>query len=145
MKQKHLLCLVIVFFPLILLNSCSPANTTDPDNITKRAPQTLQNGIQKVSGIVLSGGDTTPAGLLDAPRTFVYQVKLDGGEEINVTYTAYPPSPVSETQPKIRLAFYAGEINVGDYIIAHGNYDKSTQTLTVAAEGDYIETYSKKP
>lgn len=124
----------------LVLAACSPAAAG-----TKEAPQPLESGLQQVGGVVLGGGDTTPEGLMDAPRTFVYQVKLDGGEEINVSYTAMPPSPVSDAAPAIKLTFYAGEVKVGDYLTARGTYDKATQTLSVAAEGDFIETFEKKP
>jgi hypothetical protein len=33
----------------------------------------------------------------------------------------------------------------GDYLIARGTYDQETKTLTVAAEGDFIETFKEKP
>lgn len=96
---------------------------------------------QTVSGQVVGGGDTTPEGLLDAPRKFVYQVKQNNGTIVKVTYTAYPPSPVGDcVGKKIRLSFYSGTIRVGDYLKAYGSFDKTTQTLIVADEGDYIET-----
>lgn len=125
---------------VLTLAACSPSAAG-----TKQAPQTLESGVQQVGGVVLGGGDTTPVDLLDAPRTFVYQVKLDGGEEINVSYTALPPSPASDAAPAIKISFYAGEVKVGDYMTARGTYDKDTQTLTIAAEGDFIETFEKKP
>ena len=50
-----------------------------------------------VSGIIVSGGDTTrPGGPLDAPRVFTYQIKQSDGSIINVSYTSYPPSPVGD-------------------------------------------------
>jgi len=125
---------------VLALAACSPSAAG-----TRQAPQALESGVLQVSGVVLGGGDTTPADLMDTPRTFVYQVKLDGGEEINVSYTALPPSPVSDAAPAIKLTFYAGEVKVGDYLTARGTYDKATQTLTIAAEGDFIETFEKKP
>lgn len=105
----------------------------------------LSSGVQEVSGLILSGGDQTPQGLLDAPRTFIYQVRLDSGEEINISYIAYPPSPVNESKPSPMLTLNDGEIKIGDYIIAKGLYDLATRTLTVALETDFIETYGKKP
>lgn len=96
---------------------------------------------QTISGQVIGGGDTTAKGLFDAPRKFVYQVKQDNGAIVKVTYTAYPPSPVGDRErKKIQLSFYSGTIKIGDYLKAYGSFDKTTQTLTVADEGDYIET-----
>lgn len=97
-----------------------------------------------VSGYVVSGGDTTPQGLFDAPRKFVYKVKTDNGSSIDVTYTAYPPSPVGDQErKKIRLSFHAGSVLIGDYLQARGSFVKSSSVLTVADEGDYIETSQK--
>ncbi|TLN02979.1 hypothetical protein FDZ74_14985 [bacterium] len=101
--------------------------------------------MQQVGGIVLSGGDTSPQGRMDAPRSFVYRVRLESGAEIDVAYTAYPPSPAGDARPKVQLTFHAGEILVGDYLSARGAYDQATNTLTVAAEGDFIQTFEKKP
>ncbi len=140
MKQKISRIWSVMAVIVLALAACSPSAAG-----TKEAPQPLESGVQQVGGVVLGGGDTTPEGLMDAPRTFVYQVKLDGGEEINVSYTAMLPSPVSDAAPAIKLTFYAGEVKAGDYLTARGTYDKATQTLTVAAEGDFIETFEKKP
>lgn len=94
-----------------------------------------------ITGTVIGGGDTTPEGLFDAPRKFVYQVKQDDGSIVKVTYTAYPSSPAGDREmKKIHLSFYAGTVKVGDQLKARGSFDKTTQTLTVADEGDYIET-----
>jgi hypothetical protein len=94
-----------------------------------------------ISGIILSGGDTTPAGLLDAPRTFVYQVKQDDGTMINVSYKSYPPSPAGgAARAKIHLEFYAGSILTGDRIYASGILDDATNTIVIAEEGGYIRT-----
>jgi len=99
--------------------------------------------ITTVSGYVISGGDTTPEGLFDVPRVFVYEIRKDDGSVVNVAYTAYPPSPVGNNEmKKIRLK---GPISIGVYLIAHGTYNKETNTLIVANDGDYIETYPKKP
>lgn len=140
MLNKFLRIGLVMLVAGLLLAACAPA-----DSATKQAAQPLESGLQQVAGVVLGGGDTTPAGLMDAPRTFIYQVKLDSGEEINVSYTALPPSPAGDTAPAIKLTFYAGEVKAGDYLTARGTYDKATQTLSVAAEGDFIETFEKKP
>jgi hypothetical protein len=99
-----------------------------------------------VSGYVVGGGDKTPEGLADAPRRFVYDLQTDDGSFMAVAYIAYPPSPVGDREAKkIRLDFHAGTILVGDYLKARGSYDRNTNTLMVAEEGDYIETYPEKP
>lgn len=53
-----------------------------------------------ITGTVIGGGYTTPEGLFDAPRKFVYQVRQDDGSVVKVTYTAYPPSPVGDREMK---------------------------------------------
>jgi hypothetical protein len=104
-----------------------------------------------ISGRVNGGGDTTPAGLLDAPRQFVYEIETDENSSIKdspiyVTYTAFPPSPIGDAQrKKIRLDFHEGRILIGHYIRAGGSYNPNTKTLTVAEEGDFIEAFSEKP
>ncbi|MHB1413671.1 MAG: hypothetical protein ACYC1C_00310 [Chloroflexota bacterium] len=99
-----------------------------------------------VSGYVVGGGDTTPPDLHDAPRRFVYQVKTDSGETVNVTYTAYPPSPVGDRERgKITLNFAGGAVQVGQYLKARGTLDATTAMLLVAEQGDYIETTAAKP
>lgn len=138
--RASLICLCVILF----LAACAPAQTATPA-AEKPTLSSLADGPQKISGIVLGGGDATPQGLMDAPRSFVYQIKLDGGEEISLTYTAYPPSPAGDAQSKPKLSFYNGAIQVGDYLIAHGTYDSVNKILSVTAAEDYIETYSKKP
>jgi hypothetical protein len=136
---------IVTTDPVSITQSYSQATPTDAAAEPQSFSQALTDGVQEVGGIVLDGGDSTSAGLMDAPRTFIYRVKLDSGEEINISYTSYPASPAGDSRPKVKLAFYAGEILVGDYLVARGTYDSSNQTLTVAAEGDYIETFEKKP
>ncbi len=98
-----------------------------------------------ISGRVTGGGDTTPKGLLDAPRRFVYQVERDDGSVVNLAYTAFPPSPFGDRQAsKIKLVLHEGRISPGHYIKAGGSFDSGTNTLTVAQEGDFIETYPEK-
>ena len=97
-----------------------------------------------ISGIVIGGGDTTPPGLMDAPRVFVYLVMRAEGL-INVTYTAYPPSPVGDKlDGKITLDFEGGSVRVGDKMVAYGTLDRNTNTLVVAGEDGYIRTYGVK-
>ncbi len=98
-----------------------------------------------ISGRIISGGDTTPEGLLDAPRRFVYKIETDDGSVVNLTYTAFPPSPFGDQQlKKITLHFHEGRISPGHYLKAHGSYDPGTNMLTVAQEGDFIETSTEK-
>ena len=98
-----------------------------------------------VTGYVVSGGDTTPSGLKDGPRRYLYQVKEETGDLVSIAYTSYPPSPAEEALQKIRLNFHAGEIKIGDYIISFGCLDSDAKTLFVKEEGDYIETFPEKP
>ncbi len=144
--MQKFITLFIILMGLLVLAGCSPNTTPQPDstgNEDKTVP--LQAGVQEIGGIVLGGGDQTPEGLLGGPVTYLYQVRLDGGEEIQVTYTAYPPSPAGQVQPAPRLTFHAGVINVGDYLAARGTYDPATNTLTVVQETDFIQTYPQKP
>ena len=109
-------------------------------------PRTLVvNSSNEVSGYVVNGGDTTPAGLIDVPRIFEYQINTDDGLSVNLTYTAFPPLPSGNLRQKLKLIFHAGEILIGDYIQARGTYSEETRTLTVAEEGDYIQTFPEKP
>lgn len=97
-----------------------------------------------VSGIVIEGGDTTPAdGPQDAPRVYVFKVQKDDGTFVNVSYTAYPPSPAADEQ-KFNLELHDGVINTGDRMQARGMYDAETNTVIVAEEGDYIKTFPNK-
>jgi len=99
-----------------------------------------------IHGVVISGGDTTqPGGPLDAPRKFVYLVLTDEGYFINVSYTAYPPSPAGDAaREKITLDFYNGQIEVGQEITARGTLDKASNTVIVAEQGDFITTAVRK-
>jgi hypothetical protein len=95
-----------------------------------------------VRGIVVSGGDTTPqGGPVDAPRVFVFKIIRDEGDFVNVSYTAYPPSPAGDVaRAKITLDFYNGSVGVGDKMEASGTLNKDTNTVIVAEQGDYIKT-----
>ena len=99
-----------------------------------------------VKGVVTDGGDTAqPGDPLDVPRKFVYQVMKDEGFPINVSYTAYPPSPAGDAaRSKIILDFYSGEVRVGDRIEARGMLDQQSNTVVVAEEGDYIRTFPRQ-
>ncbi len=145
MKKHFLSFYPAIFFILFSLAGCAAAQTSAPPRVEKTALPSLADGVQEVSGVVLGGGDTSSQGLMDAPRKFVYQVKLDSGEEINLTYTTYPPSPAGDARSKPKIDFYNGAIQAGDYLIARGAYDSASKTLAVASEGDTIETYSTKP
>ena len=98
-----------------------------------------------ITGRIIGGGDTTPEGVLDAPRRFVYQIETDDGSVLNLAYTAFPPSPFGDRQMrKITLVLKGGRISLGHYLKARGSYDSKTNTLTVAQEGDFIETSPKR-
>ena len=156
--------LFILTVLMLLFSSCStispdgsvmPVNTMDPTGLQpsgvvlstqygdKNQIQHLSAGEQQVVGVVLSGGDQTPEGLMGGPRIFAYQVQLDSGEVITVEYTAYPPSPAGDSEPRPRLNFHAGTIKLGDRLIAQGTYDPTKETLTIEAETDFIETFIK--
>lgn len=149
---------------MMLLSSCTSVNPVDPvqpeDTHTPLPPlnpehntstevvsttqiSQLTPGVQEMTGVVLSGGDQTPEGLLGGPRVFAYQVQLDSGEVITLTYTAYPPSPAGDAEPKPELNFHDGTIKPGDRFAARGTYDPTTNTLTVTAETDFIETFDQ--
>jgi hypothetical protein len=138
-----------------IIIGCSPSSTPAVTRIPTPTPMPpLEStmlpleteAITVVSGYVVDGGDTTPEGLLDSPRQFLYKIEREDGSFVNVAYTAFPPGPFETPEGrKIRLNFHAGTILIGDYLKAQGSYDKNTNTLTVAEEGDYIETYPKKP
>jgi len=100
-----------------------------------------------VSGIVISGGDTArPDGPLDVPHKFVYQIQQTDGTTVNVSYTAYPPSPVGDAQrARITLDFHDGSINIGDRLEAFGTLDKESNTVVVADQGDFLKTYPHGP
>jgi hypothetical protein len=134
----------LMFILLVLgISSCSlfdSSNTANPTTAKTNVVVPLTSGVQTVSGIVLDGGDQTPEGLLDSPRKFIYKVRISSGEEIKITYTAFPPSPATDDQPGPQLKFHSGTINVGDHIKARGTYDSTSKTLTIAEENDFIET-----
>jgi hypothetical protein len=101
-----------------------------------------------ITGYVVDGGDTTPGGLLDAPREFIYTVETDQepSSQVLITYTSFPPSPRGDAQMnKIRLEFHKGQILQGQYLRASGKYDPASNTLIVEEEGDFIETFPEKP
>lgn len=105
-----------------------------------------QETAAKISGTVIGGGDTTPTGLMDVPRKFVYELRRDSGSAIYVSYTIYPPSPAGDAaNAKITLEFYNGTVTVGDYMQAFGTFDVRSNTITVANQGDYIKTFAHKP
>lgn len=141
--------------PPILGTAAAPEITRiagPPDSVTPAiAPPTTATSAPQlphatISGIVVQGGESTPAGIADTTRQFAYEVKADDGTRIWVTYIAYPPSPFGDRQrAKIRLNFHAGKILIGDYLIAHGTIDQSANIVSIAEQGDYIETYSDKP
>ncbi len=100
-----------------------------------------------VEGTVISGGDTTlEDGPLDTPRTFVYLIQKSNGEYVNVSYTAYPPSPAGyASRARISLSLYNGSIQTGDFLKAYGTYNKETNTVVYLDEGDFLKTYPPEP
>lgn len=138
--------MLIIVMGLFFCGGCSTVEDLSNTGKETISPPTveLSSGILEIGGVVLGGGDQTPEGLLDAPRVFIYQVRLDSGEEIAVTYTAVPPSPGGR-RSNFTLAFNDGMINPGNYLKARGTYDQSTKTLTIANEGDFIQTFAQKP
>ncbi|MFC2055407.1 hypothetical protein ACFLV7_14090 [Chloroflexota bacterium] len=150
--------LLLVF--TLLLIACNPSTpeklqSTDTEVLNTKtiAPATEQVPLTTntftecvdhlVSGDVISGGYVGPENIKDAPRKYVYEI-LNEKETFLVSYTAYPPSPVGDER-KIELKFHTGEILVGDYLIACGVYDKSTKTLVVESDGQYIQTFPENP
>jgi len=117
---------------------------TSKKDHTSNPPPPLETNITAVSGLVISGGNTTPEGLSDAPRNFVYAVKEEGGSLVNVSYTAYPPSTAGNDQKAI-LDFEEGIVNIGNYIEARGRFNKESNTVVVGHEGDYLKSFAEKP
>ncbi|NIS74249.1 MAG: hypothetical protein GTO08_03035 [Deltaproteobacteria bacterium] len=64
---------------------------------------------------------------------------------MNVSYTAYPPSPFKDREKATGLRFHAGTVREGDYLEARGTYSRQSNLLEVSGAGDYIETYPEKP
>lgn len=144
MKTK--LLFVVILVAMLIIEGCAQVTPVPDPSSEKRSTPVLEleSGVQEIGGVVLGGGDQTPEGLMDAPRTFLYQVRLDSGEQINLTYTAFPPTPAGK-KSVIQLTFYEGVINPGNYLVARGTYDAESKTLTVAEGGDFIETLAEKP
>jgi hypothetical protein len=144
-KMTSILVLLIVF-----VSACTavpqPGSEQNPEADPKSSEEApaLTEGVQEVAGKVVSGGDTTAEGLQDGPRTYVYQVGLNGGGTVEVSYVALPPGPAADRQ-LFTLEFHAGQIQVGDYIEIRGLYDLETNRITVSEEGDYIKTYAEQP
>jgi hypothetical protein len=139
------LALVIIGCTSTASNSPSPNSPTPTSPAVSNTP-TATNSSQavEVSGIVIEGGDTThPGGPLDTPRRFVYKIEKADHTFINIAYTAYPPSPVGDAaRAKILLQFRGGSIQPSDILVARGTYDKDTNTVNVANQGDFIVTYA---
>jgi hypothetical protein len=144
MKTK--IFFIVLMMTVICLAGCAPITPVSDASSGKEPTmdRSLESGVQEIGGVIVGGGDQTPQGLMDAPRTFIYQVKLDSGEQINLTYTAFPPTPAGQ-KSIYRLTFFEGMINIGNYVQARGTYDADTKTLTVAEDGDFVETFAQKP
>jgi hypothetical protein len=107
--------------------------------------------VMEVSGHVtnvertLPSGDPYPPDLRDAPAVYriTALVRESDGSKVEriISYTAYPPSPVADAQrEKIRLSFHERTVRVGHQIWARGTLNPQTNTITVADQGDFIET-----
>ena len=108
----------------------------------------IRTSIPKVEviGKIISGGDTTPQGLLDTPRKFVYTLQKDDNSRVDAIYTVYPPSPSGNiSNTKTTLTFYDGSPKIGDYMMVYGTFDVVANTITVIDSGDIIKTYPSKP
>ncbi|HSW56824.1 MAG TPA: hypothetical protein VLH15_00315 [Dehalococcoidales bacterium] len=100
----------------------------------------------EVVGQVISGGDTSLERLPDAPRRFEYTLLQENGVKIKVAFSSLPPSARGDIgNAGITLSFYRESIEPGDYLKAFGTYDFRTDTIEVAAKGDFIKTYPVKP
>jgi hypothetical protein len=144
--QPALTFLTILCIGVACTTTSKTLPTTSTLTMVTATPSTSpeQPGKANIEGIVVGGGDKSPSNRMDSPRTFIYEVRAESGDIILVTYIALPPSPAA--RPKaFRLEFHAGEIQIGDYLKAYGSFDPATLTLTVAEEGDFIETYPSKP
>lgn len=115
-------------------SATTPTATTTPVSLSSGAPEC-------VSAYVLAGGDITPSGLTDAPRTFEYEIQVIEGntQAQRLSYTALPPSPAG-SDSTIELNFHAGQIHLYDYLEACGDYDDTSNTIVVYEEGHFITT-----
>lgn len=147
-------CLLTLLILSTLLISCAPASPPVPATLETIPPEAVESIMPTmgaaefvmISGFVTDCIDTTPEGLLDAPRKIICTVETDEGSQVRVMYTAYPPSPVGDAQRgKVRLDFHAGSILAGDYLRAGGSFDEAMNTLIVSEEGHFIETFPDKP
>ena len=71
--------MILMLTVLLLVTGCaqSPELVDSSSGVIKTPLPTLESGVQEIGGVVLGGGDQTEKGLMDAPRTFVYQVQLE--------------------------------------------------------------------
>ena len=100
----------------------------------------------EISGQVIDCRDSTPPGLADVPRRLLFVVEREDGSVAEITYTAFPPSPFGDSQAaKIRLNLHEGKIMVGHHMNARDSFDAEANRLTVAGEGDFMETFASKP
>lgn len=103
----------------------------------------LSAGELTLQGVVTDFELMSPTQVLDAPRKYLITLMLDNSQEVYVTYIAYPPTPNPRPMPS--LNFEGGEIKAGNYLIATGNYDDASKTLTVSGTTHKIETFLSKP
>jgi hypothetical protein len=124
--------LIANIITLIIVNSFISVNYISEEKQTKAI----------MSGCVIS--NITPLGPLDVPMKHIYQIKMENGSKVSISYTAYPPSPTGyAARMNITLDFINGTILPGNYLIALGDYDPNTNTLTVTDRGDFIKTEAR--
>jgi hypothetical protein len=124
--------LIANIITLIIVNGFSSVHYIPEEKQTKTI----------MSGCVIS--NITPLGPLDIPKKHIYQIKMENGSTVSISYTAYPPSPTSAAaRMNITLDFINGTILPGNYLIALGTYDHDTNTLAVTDRGDFIKTKAR--
>lgn len=141
---------------LVLFVFSVTACVSDPAHQATEIPTTtIVNTEPAKTDIVLSAGELTlqgvvqdfelisPTQVLDGPRKYLITLMLDNSQEVYITYIAYPPTPNPRPMPS--LNFEGGEIKAGNYLIATGNYDEASKTLTVSETTHKIETFLSKP
>jgi hypothetical protein len=121
-----------VLILIIVGTSLYPFNYSSADSLIEAT----------VAGCVVTKINTI--GPTDAPNIYIYMIRMANGSLLNVSYTGYPPSPAGEAaRENITLNFMNGTISPGDFLVAHGNYDRDTNTVTVTNKGDFIESRTK--
>lgn len=134
----NLLFLFITIVALIFIGCGNQKKARQSEQAATKSEQRV------VQGTVLKVNFEGAPEAMDAPRIYDILLKTDQGDTLHVKYRALPPSPVREAA-KIRLAFHAGVIKPGHYLIAKGEYQKNDRVVWVKSAGDFIETRENKP